>query len=129
MRLLASLSGHAGAVAAVAFAPDGKTLATGSEDDTVKLWSLAAGQEVATLKGHTGALTSLAFAPNGNTLASASDDKTVRLWRAIPFAETDGSPGEAAAGSVERTDTEAGTLPRRPLPAYNRSYRTEEVRQ
>jgi WD40 repeat protein len=82
----------------VAFALDGKTLATGSKDGTVKLGSLAAGQEGATLKGRTGSVTSLAFTPEGSTLASASDNKTVRLWRVIPLAGVEGSPGGTTAG-------------------------------
>jgi WD40 repeat protein len=98
LRRLASLRGHGGAVTAVAFAPEGRAVATGSEDGTVKLGSLVAGQEVVTLKGHTGSVTSLAFAPGGSTLASASDDKTVRLWRAAVLAELDGSRDKKAAG-------------------------------
>src|SRR6266704_2285088 len=49
----ATLRGHAGTVEAVAFSPDGKTLATGSYDATVKLWDWAAGKDIATFRGHT----------------------------------------------------------------------------
>jgi WD40 repeat protein len=74
----------------VAFSPDSKTLATGSADDTIKLWSRAMPQEVATLKGHTAPVECAAFSPDGTVLATAGADTVVRLWRAASFGETDG---------------------------------------
>src|SRR5436309_930066 len=76
----ATLRGHAGLVYSIAFAPDGKTLASGSVDGTVKLWEVGTGSELATLKGHTDWVYSVAFAPDGKTLASGSTDGTVKLW-------------------------------------------------
>ena len=71
----------------VTFSPDGKRLATGTLDGTVKVWDLTSGQETLTLKGHTGAVTGLAFSPDGHRLISASADMTVRIWDATPLPE------------------------------------------
>src|SRR5260370_34286975 len=58
----ATLRGHKAAVASVAFSPDGKALASGSVDGTIKLWEVATGQERATLQGHRDVL-SFVFSP------------------------------------------------------------------
>ena len=75
-----TLNGHTERVFSVAFSTDGKTLASGSSDRTIKLWDVATGQNTATLTGHTNEVTSVAFSPDGKTLASGSLDKTIKLW-------------------------------------------------
>ena len=90
-----TLGGHAQRVAAVAFSSDGRTLATGSTDRTVRLWSVADGVPQYTLEGHTSSVLSVAFAPDGRLLASGSEDATIRLWH-------------PADGSLVRTLTGAG---------------------
>ncbi|MGW1599947.1 nSTAND1 domain-containing NTPase [Streptomyces eurythermus] len=82
--LSSALNGHSQAVYAVAFSPDGRTLATGSGDRTIRLWSLADPARPVPLgrplTGHTGWVYWLQFSPDGHTLASASRDRTARLW-------------------------------------------------
>ena len=54
----------------VAFSPDGRTLATGSDDKTARLWEVASGKEIATLRGHESGVYFVAFSPDGRTLAT-----------------------------------------------------------
>jgi RNA polymerase sigma factor (sigma-70 family) len=70
---------------AVAFSPDGKTLATGDHNDgwqlnTIRLWDVATGAQTKVLQGHTDGILCLAWSPDGKTLASASNDGSIRLW-------------------------------------------------
>ncbi len=76
----AELKGHAAQVASVTFSPDGKMLASGSWDSTIKLWDAQTQRELATLKGDWVRVHSVAFSPDGKTLASGGLDRTVKLW-------------------------------------------------
>ncbi|MDZ8026876.1 MAG: AAA-like domain-containing protein [Nostoc sp. DedQUE11] len=74
------LEGHSDWVNSIVFSPNGKTLASASRDNTIKLWNLDTGKEITTLKGHSQEVNSVVFSPDGKTLASASADNTIKLW-------------------------------------------------
>ncbi|RKL08734.1 Vegetative incompatibility protein HET-E-1 [Fusarium oxysporum] len=75
-----TLEGHNGSVWAVAYSPDGRRLASASNDKTILVWNTNTGVCQQRLEGHTGTAKAIAFSPDGRQLASASYDKTIRVW-------------------------------------------------
>jgi WD40 repeat protein/serine/threonine protein kinase len=82
--------GHQGTVAGVAFSPDGRRLASGNGDGTVKVWDAGTCAELLTLRGHTDHVECVAWSPDGRRLASGASfrDQTVKVWDAATGQET-----------------------------------------
>ena len=68
-------------MAGAAFSNDGKIIASGGPDGTVRLWGVASGGEIKRIGGHAGVVTAVAFSRDGQILVSGSADGTIRLWQ------------------------------------------------
>ena len=75
-----TLTGHVSSITAIAFSPDGETLASGSADRTVKVWNPNNGVLHCTLSGHSSLVDAIALTPDGQILVSGSWDHTIKIW-------------------------------------------------
>lgn len=81
--LIHTLNGHSGKAASIAVSFDGRTIASGGDDNTVKLWHLGTGELLQTLTGNSGRVLTIALSPDGQTLASShktSDRSCIKIW-------------------------------------------------
>jgi len=96
-----------GGTGPVAFSPDGKTLTSGGNDRTVKLWDVATGEKLLTLEGYRGAVRFAAFSPDGKTLATLSaaapdQPNEIIVWRAAADEMDRAGPGADRSGKPAR---------------------------
>jgi WD40 repeat protein len=80
-RRVRTLIGHSSWVSSIAISLNGQTLASGSADNTIKIWHLGSDKVIHTLTGHSSWVYSVAFSPDEQTLASGSGDNTIKLWQ------------------------------------------------
>lgn len=106
--------GHAQRVSAVAFAPRGGLLASGSWDRSIRLWDRGEGRSLGALRGHEGAIEALCFSPDGRSLIAGADDGAIRVWdvgngRSLHRLQAGERPVTALAVSPDGTSLAAGT--------------------
>jgi WD40 repeat protein len=93
-------TGHFGDVVVVKYSPNGSFIASGSEDNTVKIWDVTTGKVVRTLVAHRGYITALDFNAAGDMLVTAAKDNTIRIWDVRKGTETRTLPGHSFYASA-----------------------------
>ena len=78
---------HGSIVYGVTLSPDGRRLASGCADNTIRIWDMTRHDQVTELRGHNGFVKSVAFSPDGKRMVSASGDYTLRVWDTLSAQE------------------------------------------
>jgi WD40 repeat protein len=98
------LEGHSNSVNSVTFSQDGKRIASGSWDDTIRVWDAETGDVVSgPFQGHSDEVNSVAFSKDGNRIVSGSDDMTIRVWDVGDFEAPRSSKGFASPSHIPTT--------------------------
>ena len=99
---LLDLSGHTDGVCSITYSSNGRFIATGSDDTTVRLWDAETGAPLATLTGPNDSAKSVAFAPNGRSIVSGSFDKKIHIWT---LSKIDSSPRKDSVDAAETLES------------------------
>ena len=95
------MAGHDKPVRSVAFSPNGQLLASGSDDNTIRVWDTASGKPLRALRGHGNAVRSIEFSPDGQWVLSGGEDQKVRVWDVHGYEETRLLHATLLAGHVD----------------------------
>lgn len=119
------LRGHVANVRSVSYSPDGKLIASGSEDKTVKIWDASTGTVLRSLRGHGHSVTSVFFSPDSKFVISSGKDKTVRIWDVETGNAIQRSPGVSCEGSPAAFSPDGGFI----ATANNRNINISKVQK
>ncbi|MGH1396809.1 MAG: caspase family protein, partial [Trichormus sp.] len=114
MKVFTPFWGHQGRVLSVAMSQDGKTIVSGGEDGSVRLWNLQGLSLAEPFRGHQGVVWSVAISSDGQTIVSGGEDGTVRLWNlqglplAKPFRGHEGGVSSVAMSQDGQTIVSGG---------------------